>query len=88
MLELNRTKKFDKDYVLMKKRGYNLTLLKDIVAKLQIPEKLPPKNKDHGLIGNLADYRECHILPDWLLIYQQTKTELVLVRTGTHSDLF
>lgn len=88
MLELHRTKKFDKDYVLMKKHGYNLTLLKDIVSKLQIPEKLPQKNKDHNLVGNFPDFRECHILPDWLLIYQQTETKLILVRTGTHSDLF
>lgn len=88
MLELHRTKKFDKDYVLMKKRGYNLTLLKDIVSKLQIPKKLPQKNKAHNLVGNFADFRECHILPDWLLIYQQTETKLILVRTGTHSDLF
>lgn len=72
----------------MKKRGYNLTLLKDIVSKLQIPEKLPQKNKDHNLVGNFADFRECHIIPDWLLIYQQTETKLILIRTGTYSDLF
>lgn len=88
MLELKRTNAFKNDYKLIKKRGYNITLLKEIVKKLQIPEKLPAKNKEHKLTGNYIDHKECHILPDWLLIYQQTETELVLVRTGTHSDLF
>lgn len=88
MLSLHTTTKFEKDYALMKKRGADMTLLQQIVLKLQVPEKLPQKNKNHKLTGNYADHKECHIQPDWLLIYQQTETELVLVRTGTHSDLF
>lgn len=88
MLELHKSKKFEKDYQLMIKRGYNISLLQEIVVKLQIPEKLQPKNKDHNLVGNLGDFRECHILPDWLLMYKQTKIGLYLMRTGTHSDLF
>ncbi len=88
MLEVHTTTKFEKDYLLMKKRGCNMKLLQNIVLTLQIPKKLPAKNKDHKLKGDYVDYKECHIQPDWLLIYQQTETELVLVRTGSHSDLF
>ncbi len=88
MLELHRTKRFEKDYVLMKKRGYNMKRLQEIVIQLQIPETLPRKNKDHNLSGNLDGFRECHIQPDWLLMYKQTETDLYLMRTGTHSDLF
>lgn len=88
MLELHRTKRFEKDYALMKKRGCNMRLLQEIVIQLQIPESLPRKNKDHNLSGNLDGFRECHIQPDWLLMYKQTETDLYLMRTGTHSDLF
>ena len=55
---------------------------------LRIPAALPEKNKDHQLTGNYSGYRECHIEPDWLLVYKQTPGELQLYRTGTHSDLF
>ena len=51
-------------------------------------EELPERNRDHALIGDYVDHRECHITPDWLLIYQTTETELLLVRTGSHSELF
>lgn len=88
MLEVHTTNKFEKDYLLMRKRGFNMKLLQDIVFTLQLPEKLPAKNREHKLKGDYAEYKECHILPDWLLIYQQTATDLVLVRTGSHSDLF
>jgi len=71
-----------------KKRNYNLDLLEDIIDTLRIPEPLPLKNRDHNLIGNYAGYRECHVQPDWLLIYQQSETELLLYCTGTHADLF
>lgn len=88
MLELHRTKRFEKDYRLMIKRGYDVSLLKEIVLALQVPEKLPQKNKDHELAGTLEGFRECHIQNDWLLMYRQTETGLYLMRTGTHSDLF
>ena len=55
---------------------------------LLIPTPLPPKNKDHPLLGNYTGNRECHITPDWLLIYRINNNELYLVRTGTHADLF
>ena len=88
MLDLRYSNKFKRDLKACKKRNYNLDLLKDIIDTLRIPEPLPPKNRDHNLIGNYAGYRECHIQPDWLLIYQQSETELLLYRTGTHADIF
>jgi len=88
MLDLRYSTKFKKDLKLCKKRNYNIDLLQDIVDTLRVPEQLPLKNRDHNLTGDYAGYRECHIQPDWLLIYQQTKTELLLYRTGTHADLF
>lgn len=88
MLALHSTKRFEKDYRLMIKRGYDIARLKEVVLTLRIPEKLPPKNRGHELSGNLAGFRECHIQNDWLLMYKQTETDLYLARTGTHSDLF
>ena len=88
MLKISSTKKFQKDLILCQKRNYDLNMLIDIVDILRIPETLPAQNKDHNLKGNFKGKRECHIAPDWLLIYQQTDDELMLYRTGTHSDLF
>ena len=88
MLDLRYSTKFKRDLKACKKRNYNIDLLEDIVNTLRIPEPLPQKNRDHNLIGNYTGYRECHIQPDWLLIYQQSETELLLYRTGTHADLF
>ena len=88
MLNLNQSNKFKKDYKLCKKRGYHMDLLQSVINTLRIPEPLPAKNKDHSLSGNFVGKRECHISPDWLLIYQIIGNELYLVRTGTHSDLF
>ena len=84
------TTQFKKDYKLAVKRGMKIDLLKDIIAALAMGEKLPEKNKDHALTGNWVGHRECHILPDWLLIYRIEDDVLVLTlaRTGSHSDLF
>ena len=84
------TNKFQKDLKKVQKRGYNISLLTDIIKKLANGEKLPEKNRDHELTGNYLGYRECHITPDWLLIYEIDNGELILylTRTGTHSDLF
>ena len=65
-----------------------MELLQSVIDVLAIPEALPEKNKDHNLLGDYADKRECHILPDWLLVYRVDGDDLVLYRTGTHSDLF
>ena len=79
---------FKKDLKLMKKRGKNIEKLKEIVRKLASKELLPEKNKNHQLTGNYKGFGECHIEPDWLLIYRITNKNLILVRTGSHSDLF
>lgn len=63
-------------------------LLKDIMSMLINEETLAPKYKDHKLIGDYKDHRECHLEPDWLLIYRTTLKEIYFVRTGTHSSLF
>ena len=84
------TAKFQKDLKRVHRRGYDISLLTDVIKKLADGEPLPQKNKDHALIGNYAGCRECHITPDWLLIYEVDHGELILylTRKGTHSDLF
>ena len=72
----------------MLKRNKDMKKLRDIISLLVKAERLPPKNKDHALKGTLKDCRECHIEPDWLLLYKIEGSELCLVRTGNHSDLF
>ena len=83
------TTQFKKDYKLAMKRGLKMNFLEDIVEKLSMGEVLPDKNKDHALTGNWIGFRECHIQPDWLLVYRLENDVLVLTltRTGTHSDL-
>jgi mRNA interferase YafQ len=83
-----RTSQFKRDVKLAEKRGKKLSLLKEIMIKLAKEEPLAPKYKDHKLTGNYKDHRECHIEPDWLLIYRITIKEIIFERTGTHSDLF
>jgi len=84
------TTKFQRDLKRVHKRGYDISLLTDIIKKLAAGEQLPEKNKDHPLSGDYIGCRECHITPDWLLIYEIDNGELILylTRTGTHSDLF
>ena len=84
------TTRFKKDYKLAMKRGLKISLLEDVIAALAMGEPLPEKNKDHALTGNWVGHRECHVLPDWLLVYRIEDDVLVLTlaRTGTHSDLF
>lgn len=90
MLKIKYHASFRKDYKRVVKRGYNVKLMEDIINKLAKGEKLPEKNHDHSLSGDYAGCRECHITPDWLLIYEIDNGELILylTRTGTHSDLF
>ena len=84
------TSQFKKDFKLAMKRGLNIDLLEIVIATLALGEPLPDKNKDHALTGNWIGHRECHILPDWLLIYHIEEEVLILTlaRSGTHSDLF
>lgn len=90
MYELKISKSFKKSLRRIEKRGYNLSLLKEVVDKLQKGETLPPKYKSHELAGNYKGNMECHIKPDWLLIYRIDNDVLILtlVETGSHSDLF
>jgi len=82
--------RFKKDLKIAQKRGYDIDILTEVIKKLASGEKMPEKNKDHQLSGKLAQYRECHITPDWLLMYEKDDNTLYLylLRTGTHSDLF
>lgn len=88
--ELELTHQYLKDLKLARKRGLDESKLNEIIKKLISGEVLPPKNKDHSLTGNYKGFRECHIQPDWLLIYSCDVTIkiITLVRTGSHSDLF
>ena len=90
MLTLKTTARFRKDYKLMKKRGLNMALLEKTIQTLLEENTLPPRQRDHPLIGDYAGFRECHIQPDWLLLYWVDDKTLILTaaRTGTHSDLF
>lgn len=90
MLSVVLSNQFKKDLKLAQKRGLNIALLTEVVDKLASGEELPPKNRDHNLSGDYAGYRECHIQPDWILVYkiEQIDVLLLLFRTGTHSDLF
>ncbi len=85
---ITRTSQFKKDYKLMSKRGKKTEKLDFVIRKMFNNEKLDPKYKDHILIGPFKGRRECHIEPDWLLIYRIEGDELMLERTGSHSDLF
>ncbi|WP_251183152.1 type II toxin-antitoxin system YafQ family toxin [Anaerocaecibacter muris] len=88
--EVKYTNRFEKDLKQALKRGKNLDKLFDIIEKLAKDEPLEPKNRVHMLVGEYSGYWECHIEPDWLLVYEKFDDVLVLsmYRTGTHSDLF
>jgi len=90
MLELETTARYRKDVRLMHKRGLDLSLLEEIIEKLKKREPLDLKHHDHPLKGDYNGFRECHIIPDWLLIYAIDNNRLVLTasRTGSHSDLY
>lgn len=90
MYDVRMTSRYSKSYKKMRKRGMNMALLDDVVDLLRHGEKLPPKYKDHALKGKYLGFRECHILPDWLLVYAIDDNILVLAlsNTGTHADIF
>lgn len=88
MRTLARTNQFKRDYKKAKKRGKDISRLLEIVTRLASGEKLESRYRDHTLGGEYPDCRECHIEPDWLLIYRLAEEEVVLIRTGSHSDLF
>ena len=88
MLKPYFERSFGKDVKLAQKRNLNLSKLKEVVIALVEERTLPEKHRLHKLKGDYADCWECHIDPDWLLIYKLNKKELILIRTGSHSDLF
>jgi mRNA interferase YafQ len=88
MRQLKTTKRFERDLKRTKKRGKQLDKLWAVVEQLLKDEPLEPRHRAHTLSGQWLSFRECHIEPDWLLIWRETEDELILARTGTHADLF
>ena len=88
--KIRRTSRFQKDLKRLRKRGYDMDLLTGVLKQLAAGQALAPSYRDHPLVGDYSGCRECHITPDWLLIYEIDGGELFLylTRTGTHSDLF
>ena len=87
-MNLVYTTQFKKDYKRIKKQNKDLTKLEYIIQQLLEGSELDPKYRDHALTGQWKAHRDCHIEPDWILIYRRTAEELILERTGSHSDLF
>ncbi len=87
-MKIEYTTQFKKDYKRIKKQNKDLQKLRVVINKLTIEEKLDLKYKDHSLTGSLKGYRDCHIEPDWLLLYKLSGDTLLLERTGSHSELF
>ena len=85
---LTQTSQFKKDIKRQQKRGKDLQKLKEVIGLLVAQESLPPKSRDHALTGDGNGSRDCHVEPDWLLIYKVSAEELLLGRTGSHADLF
>ena len=90
MLDIVPSNRFKKDLKLVKKRGLKIDNLRNVINALAAEEKLDEKYRDHALTGDYRGFRECHVEPDWLLVYrvEQDELELFLFRTGTHSDSF
>lgn len=90
MYEIELTGQYIKDLKLARKRNLDESKLNEVISTLAKGEPLPSKNRDHQLVGNYRGCRECHVTPDWLLIYsvQDVLKIITLIRTGTHSDLF
>ncbi len=90
MLKIMFTSRMKRDVKRMKRRGKDMEKLIAVIDTLARREPLPPRNRDHALTGNLSDFRECHVEPDWLLLYQVFEDRLILsaVATGTHAELF
>lgn len=85
---VSQTTHFSRDLKRMRKRGKDLSKLREVVKQLAVGKLLDPRLRDHALIGQWQPSRDCHIEPDWILIYTTDETTLRLERTGTHSDLF
>jgi len=88
MKRVSQTTQFSRDVKKMRKRGKDLSRLQGIVKQLALGKPLPEKHRDHALVGHWQPARDCHVEPDWILIYTADEETLRLERTGTHSDLF
>lgn len=88
MLAISVTTQFKKDVETARKRGKDMAKLGNIIKRLSQEERLDPKQRNHKLKGNFKGRWECHIEPDWLLVYYKSNDEIIFERTGTHSDLF
>ena len=88
MLKVVTTNRFEKELRRAVKRGQNLEKIKPVMNKLANKTPLELKYKDHKLSGDFNDCRECHIEPDWLLVYRKTETSIIFEATGSHADLF
>ena len=90
MLKIRSSNRFKRDLKAIAKRGLNLSLMEEVVDTLPSQKQLDARYRDHALTGDYTGFRECHIQPDWLLVYRIEEDELMLFlsRTGTHSDLF
>ena len=90
MLKIRSSNRFKRDLKAIAKRGLNLSLMEEVVDTLASQKQLDARYRDHSLTGDYTGFRECHIQPDWLLVYRIEEDELMLFlsRTGTHSDLF
>ena len=88
MKRVSQTTHFSRDLKRMRKRGKDLSKLREVVKQLAVGKLLDPRLRDHALIGQWQPSRDCHIEPDWILIYTTDEATLRLERTGTHSDLF
>ena len=87
-MNIHYTTQFKKDYKRISKQNKDLSKIRDVIEKLVAGQLLEPKYHDHQLSGNWKGHRDCHIEPDWLLIYRVTGDDLYLERTGSHSELF
>ena len=87
-LALLTTTAFEKDLRRVRKQGKDLDKLEDVVDLLQTQQPLPPRCRPHPLRGNWLGHWDCHVEPDWLLLYKLTETQSTLVRTGSHAELF
>lgn len=85
---IRRTSQFKRDVRRMTKRGKDMSKLKEVIGKIVEGEELEARYRDHVLVGQYKGTRECHIEADWLLIYELAPDEVVLIRTGSHTDLF
>jgi mRNA interferase YafQ len=88
MKQIIQSTRFKRDFKLVQKRNWKLDRLREVIERLANDDPLPPRCVPHKLKGDYSGFWECHVAPDWLLVYKSTETELELAAMGSHSDLF